>query len=173
MQSIITKTRLKEKTELIWYNYPMKIKAEEASDTKVSGVIIEEIQAPRKIKSLDELGERMIAPRPFAEVESELKDIVATGDVEILQNSEGFQRRSVEGRVLLTADTLSNLHTKLEKALKILINGGQEDREAAMGVVTRMRSVRDQRAKMLRDLYNQHPKVLTSVVMDGEIKFDK
>ncbi len=64
------------------------------------------------------------------------------------------------------------LHNRLGDAMKILLNGGPEDREAAMGIITRMRTIRDQKRNMLRDLYSKHAKVLTSETSKGKIEFD-
>lgn len=87
--------------------------------------------------------------------EQELRILVDAGDWELVLTAPAYQKRSVESQGQLIAEALTNRARKLEKILHNLVNKGPSFQASAMGVLGRIKQLRDLRDQILKKIYEQ------------------
>ena len=93
--------------------------------------------------------------------EEELNYLVNRGDWELVLSSLALQQRSPESQVQLITETIDRRIHQLGKTLNYLVNRGANYHAAAMGVLQRIKELRDIRDELLRKIYEQYPRSIS------------
>jgi hypothetical protein len=85
--------------------------------------------------------------------EQEVQSLAANGEWELMLKSDVFLQRSVESRVQLFHKAVNQRIQLVRQSLPLMINRGEKQRAAAMGILTQIHKLEQMRDDVIENFY--------------------